>query len=82
MEKRDDTSSREKLIKRLPSPGWNLEAGKSPPLANRTLEEVVRAAHAQHAAGETAGIIRHVETKLELDLIQLQELWMHLGLPM
>ena len=73
--------SREELIKKLHTPGWNLEAGKSAPIKNRPLEDVVRAAHARHKKGEEPGIIKNLETTLELDLVQLQELWMHLGLP-
>jgi hypothetical protein len=81
METRDTKTRRDELIGRLPTRGWDLKASKSVPVKNRTLEELVRIEHARRAAGEDAGSISHVETEFELDLIQLQELWMHLGLP-
>jgi hypothetical protein len=68
---------RDDLIKQLKTPGWKLDGGR-----NGTLEDAVRAAHARHAAGEEPGLVSRMETALELDLIQLQELWVHLGLPM
>jgi len=73
----------DELIERLPTSGWDLETGNPAfPVKNRTLEELVRTTHARNKKGEAPGIVKHVETELELDLIQLQQLWMHLGLPM
>jgi len=74
---------REDLIGKLRTRGWDLvPGGKDSPIKNRTLEELVRLSHERHQKGEPAGLIRQIENAVELDLIQIQELWAHLGLPM
>jgi hypothetical protein len=63
------------------SPGWELDSGdKDKPVAG-TLEELLHITHKQHQAGERPGLIRQIETAIELDLIQIEELWWGLGLP-
>jgi hypothetical protein len=76
-----DKPDKNALIAMLPTPGWRL-TGKDAPTKGRTLEELVRQAHQRHAAGESPGLVSKIETELELDMLQLQELWMYLGLPM
>ena len=74
------TGNDDDLIKHLKSPGWNLETGKDK--VSGTLEDVVRAAHERKARGAAPGMIRRIENTLELDALQLEKLWMYLGLPM
>ena len=62
------------------TPGWRLhldgDAGQE-----GTLEDVAKAAHARRVRGEHPGIIRQIETALELEMLQLEQLWRYLGLP-
>jgi hypothetical protein len=75
--------SREELVAQLQTRGWDLVTGsEAAPIKNRTLEELVRTSHTRHKKGEAPGLIKRMENALELDLIQMQELWEHLGLPM
>ncbi len=75
--------SREELIAMLQTRGWDAVTGSAAkPVKDHTLEELVRAAHARHKKGEAPGLISRMESALELDLIELQGLWEHLGLPM
>ena len=83
MNQHPDKPSHEELIKMLSTPGWDLVANnKAFKVKNRTLEELVKTTHARHVRGEEPGLISRIENALELDLIQLQQLWAHLGLPM
>jgi hypothetical protein len=82
MKVRSNKPTREELIAQLKTRGWDLVAGKPTfSVKDRTLEELVRTTHARHKKGEALGLISRMETALELDLIQIQELWEHLGLP-
>jgi hypothetical protein len=75
--------SRAELVALLQTKGWDLVTGtKTTPLKDHTLEQVARTAHAGHKKGETPDAVKKLETKLELDLIEIQQLWEHLGLPM
>ena len=70
------------LTQRLASPGWRLQTEKTDEEAvSGTLEQVVRATHARKMKGEPAGPVQEIETRIELDLIQLEKLWRYLGLP-
>jgi len=83
MQKHKTKLSREELVAMLQTKGWDLVTGsKTVPIKGCNLEELVRAAHERHTKGEEPGLISRMETALELDLIQLQELWEYLGLPM
>ena len=83
MADRKTKPTKEDLISRLPSSGWEMKTGiDGAPLKDYTLEEAVRAAHLKHKNGESFGIVSQIETAIELDLIQLQLLWEYLGLPM
>jgi hypothetical protein len=74
--------SREQLIASLQTRGWDLVTGSEAiPVKNQTLEELARVTHARHKKGEAIGLIQKMETAIELDLLQIQELWIHLGLP-
>lgn len=61
------------------SPGWQLEAGGA--THEDTLENVAKIAHARRARGEHPGLIRQVETSIELEMLQLEALWRAMGLP-
>jgi hypothetical protein len=63
------------------TPGWSLEHGDAPKPATGTLEDVAKLAHTRHSEGKPPGIIRQIETSLELDMLQLEQLWLSLGLP-
>ncbi|MGD0190415.1 MAG: hypothetical protein ABSD74_06710 [Rhizomicrobium sp.] len=78
-----DKYTQDELRGMVKSPGWELDAGddaKDKPVVG-TLEEVLHVAHKQREAGEKPGLIRQIETAIELDLIQIEELWYALGLP-
>ena len=82
MDKHNTKPAREKLVAMLQTKGWDLVTGSPTfPIKDRSLEELVRASHARHSKGESPGLIRRMEDSLELSLIQLQELWEYLGLP-
>ena len=83
MEEQKHKPTHDELIAMLSTPGWHLVAdSKALSVKNRTLEELVRTTHARHKQGEAPGLISRLENSLELDAIQIQELWAHLGLPM
>lgn len=83
MKHSNEKPSRAELVAMLQTKGWDLVTGtETHPIKGRTLEELVRTAHAQHKKGEKPGLIKKLETEFELDLIELQQLWEHLGLPM
>jgi len=67
----------DELVKRLHTPGWRLVTEDEPEAASGTLKDVLKETHARKAPG----LIRHIETTLELDAIQIQNLWHYLGLP-
>jgi len=66
----------DELVKQLHTPGWRLVA-EDDEAKSGTLKEVLEETHARKAPG----LIRHIETTLELDAIQIQNLWHYLGLP-
>ena len=72
----------EDLTGRLGSPGWRLKAEKpdGKPVTG-TLEHVVRVTHDRKSSGQSPGLIEEIETRVELDLIQIEKLWRYLGLP-
>ena len=39
-------------------------------------------AHARNKEGKAAGHLQEIETKIEVGLMQLEELWLHMGLPL
>lgn len=68
----------DELVKRLHTPGWRLVTKDEPEAASGTLKDVLETTHARKAE---QGLIQHIETTLELDAIQIQNLWHYLGLP-
>ena len=73
--------TREELVEKLKTPGWQMETGSKGFQIHGTLEELLEKTHARRASGEAPGLIRQFETGLELNMIQISELWEHLGLP-
>ncbi len=71
--------SDDELVGLVKSPGWGLVGEKDS--GDRTLEDVLKANHQKHQSGETPGLIRQVETSIELDMLQIEKLWRYLGLP-
>jgi hypothetical protein len=71
--------SSDELKKRLANPGWRTVSGHEP--AEGTLGEMAEAAHARHKNGHAVGYLQELETEIEVDMFQLQELWRHMGLP-
>jgi hypothetical protein len=67
------------LIERLDTPGWHLASEHDDNPDTGTLSDVLKTAHRRKNA---AGFIKQIETSVELDMIQVQQLWQHLGLPM
>ncbi len=74
--------SHEELIGMLPTQGWQLVTGnKAFPVKDRTLVELVKTTHARYTRGEAPGLISRIENTFEMDLVQIQQLWAYLGLP-
>ncbi|HTT82110.1 MAG TPA: hypothetical protein VMF67_01375 [Rhizomicrobium sp.] len=71
--------SNEELTAQRTSPGWLLEADEA--TQEGTLEDVAKLAHERHARGEHPGLIRQIESSIELDMLQLEALWYAMGLP-
>ena len=70
-----DKPTHDDLVKRLHTPGWVSDE------ASGTLKDVLEQTHARKKDKKEPGLIRHIETTLELDAIQIQNLWHYLGLP-
>jgi hypothetical protein len=71
--------SHDELVRRVKSPGWKLKADQP---ATGTLEEVLRLGHQRRKKGEHPGLIEEIDTRAELDLLQIEKLWLYLGLPL
>jgi len=69
----------DELVALLPSSGWQI--GNDNTVKDRSLEELVKAAHEQHQKGEVPDAVVRIENEILLDLPELQKLWIHLGLP-
>ena len=70
----------DELVKRLHTPGWRLVA-EDDEAKSGTLKDVLEETHARRKHKKEPGLIQHIETTLELDAIQIQNLWHYLGLP-
>ena len=77
-----DKFTQDELIKGAKSPGWELVTGADEKPVSGTLEDLAKAAHERRQSGSSIGIIRRIENAVELEMIQIEELWQHLGLPM
>jgi hypothetical protein len=71
----------EQLVQKLDKPGWRAVTGNESTPHEGSLRTLVEAAHARRAKGQTGGLLREIVTEIEVDMVQLQELWHHLGLP-
>ena len=72
----------DELVKRLHTPGWRVVSGEDKSeAASGTLKDMLETTHARQARDKAPGLIQHIETTLELDAIQIQNLWHYLGLP-
>jgi hypothetical protein len=69
------------LVEKINSPGWEHVGSESGNTTPGTLAEIVKVAHQSNAEGEHPGLIREIETTVELDMLQLAMLWRRLGLP-
>lgn len=70
--------SHDDLTNRLTKPGWQ-RITPSGTTETGTLKELATKAHAERA--KHPGVIKEIETAIELELLQLQQLWHYLGLP-
>jgi hypothetical protein len=83
MKNKNTKLSSNELVAMLQTKGWDLvTASQTVPIKNSNLEKPLRTTHARHKMGENPKLILNLETAFELDLIQMQELWEHLGVPM
>jgi hypothetical protein len=72
----------DELTKRVRSPGWRLVTdSKDGNTVMGTLEHVLGITHERHLGKQAPGLIEEIETKIELDMIQIELLWRYLGLP-
>jgi hypothetical protein len=65
------------LVARLHTPGWVTDEDGKP----GTLKEVLETTHRRRSESQAPGLIRQIETAVELDMIQIEQLWHHMGLP-
>jgi hypothetical protein len=72
--------SLEQLKQKLGASGWRAHGKTGDSHHEGTLEDAARAAHARHAEGEP-GHLQEIETEVKVEMMQLQELWRHMGLP-
>jgi len=70
----------EELASRVKTPGWQLTRGEDTPVTG-TLQHVVVLTHQRNQQGEQPGLIREIETAIELDMLEVEKLWRFLGLP-
>ena len=73
-----DNYSPDDLKKKLTTPGWQRTNAKGA-TETGTLKDMATKAHEDRA--HHPGTIKEIETAIELELIQLQQLWRYLGLP-
>ncbi|HEY5238339.1 MAG TPA: hypothetical protein VIJ62_08170 [Rhizomicrobium sp.] len=75
-----DKLSDDELVGLVKTPGWGL-TGKDDKASTGTLEDVLKAHHQMHRSGESPGLIKQLETSIELDMLQIEMMWRYLGLP-
>jgi hypothetical protein len=76
-----DKYTHDELVKRVKSPGWRLVAGSKDKSITDTLERLLHMTHERKQKGEAPGLIEEIETSVELDMLQIAQLWRYLGLP-
>jgi hypothetical protein len=70
----------EELATRVKTPGWQLTRGEDAPVTG-TLQDLAALTHQRNQQGEPPGLIREIETAIELDMLEVERLWRFLGLP-
>jgi hypothetical protein len=70
----------DELVKQLHTQGWRLVT-EDEETKSGTLKDVLETTHARKKDKKEPGLIQNIETTLELDAIQIQNLWHYLGLP-
>ena len=75
-----DNYTPDELAKRVKTPGWRLVTEDDNSVTG-TLEHVLGVTHERHTGGKRPGRIEEIETKIELEMIQIELLWRYLGLP-
>ena len=73
--------SHDELATRVKTPGWRLTRENDPPVTG-TLQHLLNLSHQRRRQGEHPGLIQEIETSIELDMIELEKLWLFLGLPL
>jgi hypothetical protein len=68
------------LIGRMKSPGWSLITGRDNTVTG-TLSELLHVTHWQHRNGKPLGLLRETATSFALEMLQIEQLWRYLGLP-
>jgi hypothetical protein len=76
-----DKYSHEELVNRVKTPGWRLVPGAKDKSITDTLERLLHLTHERTQKGEAPGLIEEIETSVELDMLQIAQLWRYLGLP-
>ena len=71
----------DQLKQKLAASGWRTITGHASVPHEGSLGELAEAAHARHKKGQAVGLLQEIETRIEVDLLQLEELWQHMGLP-
>jgi hypothetical protein len=71
----------EDLKGQLNSPGWRLTGDHPQKPVTGTLNDVLIESHSRKSRGEHPGRIQQIVTAIELDMIQIEQLWRQLGLP-
>jgi hypothetical protein len=61
--------------------GWRLETAHRDNAITGTLKEVLEVMHERHKMGVPRGLVQEIETEIELDILQVEQLWRYLGLP-
>jgi hypothetical protein len=71
----------DELTEGVKSRGWALITGRKDKSITDTLENLLHLSHKRHKKGQAPGLIKEIETAIELDMIQVELLWRYLGLP-
>lgn len=71
----------DELVRHLSSPGWTYNTEDRTSVPNGTLEKILRVVHERRSQRGSHDLIKEINTTIELDMIQIEKLWLHLGLP-
>ena len=71
----------DELKRKLGDRGWRTIRSSIIHTREGTLGELAETAHARHKSGQAAGYLQEVDTEIKVDMLQLEELWQHMGLP-